>query len=882
MLPPMRVSLDRILPVLPLAALAVYLFALDPAARDVVHAVFPVLAAAAIVVGVERHRPAQRRAWLWLALGMFAFGVGHVLALLPPLVPGLTPGTVAVLAGYAAVLVGAFLFSRSTGLSDRVALLDAAIIGLALTLIVWHVFLEPATGGTSSHGPVMTVLLLVYPVADIVVVAVLLPLLIADPARRLATGALVATFAIFALGDGLAAADLIVGTRTWLADAELMTVLGSALVAIVAASRSLIDVGAERRPPSPDRDLLRTIGVSSAVLVPPVVLLLSAGDGNDTNRHLETVASVVIAALVVLRLQRTVRSLVQIETRFNQFMAHPGLMAIIKDDQGRYRYMNAQAIAANHLDGSRWYQRRDGDLFEPEVSAHRRSVDAAVRETHATQVGTYGVGGRQWHTEKFELRDRPGWVGMLAVDVTDRIRAEERQREVEAILAATYRAVARTSEQRTAERAVVRQALRAIHGEASPEHLAAIVCQAMAAVPEFVVGAVVAFDDEAASVLAFLGADGRPPKLLPLTAERSSYLHDRAARGPWVERWFGDDTHPYADVIRAADVAAHAYAPVVADGRLLGLLVAGSAEPDAMLKLTEWLPALTEFAEITGALMDPGMAERSTRDKRIAAIRSVIDGQRFESVFQPIVDLRSGAALGFEALTRFDDGTPPDVRFEEAHLVGLGVELELAAIRTALIAAERLPAGAWLNVNVSPPTVRAAGLRELLEGVARDLVVEITEHDEVTDYAEFRAAFAALDGRARLCIDDAGAGFSSLRHVVELGPAFVKLDRSLVAGVDRDPARQAAIAGLVHYAGVAGVRLVAEGIEEQGELDVLRSLGIVLGQGYLLGRPAPVATFARMPRGQAMRPRVPHARRPIEARGPAGGGIAAPLRVAVD
>ena len=119
-------------------------------------------------------------------------------------------------------------------------------------------------------------------------------------------------------------------------------------------------------------------------------------------------------------------------------------------------------------------------------------------------------------------------------------------------------------------------------------------------------------------------------------------------------------------------------------------------------------------------------------------------------------------------------------------------------------------------------------------------MLEVTEHTAITDYPAFRAAMAALGPKVELAVDDAGTGFASLRHIVELRPAFVKLDRSLIAGLESDEARQAMIVGLCHFADVTGCRLIVEGIETDRELAVLRALAIELGQGYLLGRPLPV------------------------------------------
>ena len=120
--------------------------------------------------------------------------------------------------------------------------------------------------------------------------------------------------------------------------------------------------------------------------------------------------------------------------------------------------------------------------------------------------------------------------------------------------------------------------------------------------------------------------------------------------------------------------------------------------------------------------------------------------------------------------------------------------------------------------------------------------VEITEHAAIADYALFHATVADLRPRVELAVDDAGAGFASLRHILELRPDFVKVDRSIVAGLDADPARQALIVGLSHFVGAIHCRLIAEGIETEAERATLQTLDIRLGQGYLLGRPLPAGS----------------------------------------
>jgi EAL domain-containing protein (putative c-di-GMP-specific phosphodiesterase class I) len=122
----------------------------------------------------------------------------------------------------------------------------------------------------------------------------------------------------------------------------------------------------------------------------------------------------------------------------------------------------------------------------------------------------------------------------------------------------------------------------------------------------------------------------------------------------------------------------------------------------------------------------------------------------------------------------------------------------------------------------------------------RRLILELTEHVSIDDYAALRKAIEAL-GNADLAVDDAGAGYASLRHILELRPAFAKLDISLVRGIDVDELRQALVAGLVYFALRSGCHLIAEGVESEDEATALRRLGVEFAQGYLFGRPEPIA-----------------------------------------
>ena len=151
----------------------------------------------------------------------------------------------------------------------------------------------------------------------------------------------------------------------------------------------------------------------------------------------------------------------------------------------------------------------------------------------------------------------------------------------------------------------------------------------------------------------------------------------------------------------------------------------------------------------------------------------------------------------------------------------------------------------YLSINASPQTSTAAPLLDLLEKLgahAGRIVLEITEHAAVNDYQELSAA-ALRRLRTlgvRIAIDDTGSGFASLSHILILRPDIIKLDLALVRGIHADPARRALAAGLLVFAEQIGAQIVAEGVETENELAALRELGVTYGQGYHLGRPAPL------------------------------------------
>jgi EAL domain-containing protein (putative c-di-GMP-specific phosphodiesterase class I) len=222
-------------------------------------------------------------------------------------------------------------------------------------------------------------------------------------------------------------------------------------------------------------------------------------------------------------------------------------------------------------------------------------------------------------------------------------------------------------------------------------------------------------------------------------------------------------------------------------------------------------------------------------------IRRTIDEGAFAIALQPVVDMRDGSLVGVEALSRFasDVLSGPAAWFAAALEVGLVVELELAAVRKALALIPGLLAGTSLAVNASPPTV-LTGLVDVVPQVPWDRVVlELTEHVPVEDYAVLNAALAPLRAcGARVAVDDTGSGFASLRHILDLHPDIIKIDIAITRGIDTDPSLAALAGMLAGFAAEMGIDVVAEGVETRAQRDRLLELGVVHGQGDLLGRPA--------------------------------------------
>ena len=312
--------------------------------------------------------------------------------------------------------------------------------------------------------------------------------------------------------------------------------------------------------------------------------------------------------------------------------------------------------------------------------------------------------------------------------------------------------------------------------------------------------------------------DGKLPSVIPNVAKLPEAKRLPAARFPRIRS--------YVSV------------PVsLSDGTLYGTFCAAGFTADN--KLSKRDHALMEvLASAAATIIEPGVRER----RRAATIR-----ERLEPVFrsggptialQPIVALSDGTRVGAEALSRFPSewGKPPDEAFAEAMSIGVGIELELLAVRCAVAQLSNI--SGYLAINFSPQTLLDERCIELLADLPIErIVLELSEHDPVEDYGVLAAALDPLRAKGmRLAIDDVGAGFSSLRHILLTAPDVIKLDRSIIAGVAADEVLLTLVQALVNFVHGTGAVVVAEGVETKDDATVLRAAGVDYAQGWYFAR----------------------------------------------
>ncbi|MBV8626518.1 MAG: phosphodiesterase, partial [Paraburkholderia sp.] len=243
------------------------------------------------------------------------------------------------------------------------------------------------------------------------------------------------------------------------------------------------------------------------------------------------------------------------------------------------------------------------------------------------------------------------------------------------------------------------------------------------------------------------------------------------------------------------------------------------------------------------------MSARSSLRPSASSIEDLIARRNLSAVFQPIVDFDDGAILGYEGLIRGPAGSPvetPAALFAQAAAEGLGIALEIAAARTCLAGFVELGCEGKLFLNFSSGAIRELakgpeGVFALLRDSGVDpkrIVIELTEQSAIPDIGDFMTVIAALrTAGARFALDDYGTANASMNLWVRLQPDVVKIDRFFIHDIASDPLKFEAVRAMQHFARASGAQLVAEGIENEADLIVVRDMGIGCGQGYFLGRP---------------------------------------------
>lgn len=306
-------------------------------------------------------------------------------------------------------------------------------------------------------------------------------------------------------------------------------------------------------------------------------------------------------------------------------------------------------------------------------------------------------------------------------------------------------------------------------------------------------------------------------------------------------------THPSSSGLSATrdiGIGTHMSVPIWDEGDTYGMLCCFSTEVNPTISDRD-----IKVLELLGTLVGQRIARARAEDQQHARLQkevmTLIRSRAFRTVFQPIKHISTWLTSGYEALTRFDNGLPPDDMFKAAGQVQLQALLETAAARSAVATVPQLQEGCYLSVNVSAGTVADPEFQTIiLSDRPERIVLELTEHDAVENYQQLIADLAPLRAaNVRLAVDDVGSGYASFQHILSLVPDMIKLDRSLVTGLSESQAKRAMVAAMAGFARETGTTLVAEGIETENERQAALQLGVEFGQGYLFGRPRDALTW---------------------------------------
>ncbi len=316
-------------------------------------------------------------------------------------------------------------------------------------------------------------------------------------------------------------------------------------------------------------------------------------------------------------------------------------------------------------------------------------------------------------------------------------------------------------------------------------------------------------------------------------------------------------------VTREVPVGAHVSVPIrLTDGTVYGTFCAFSRNKNDKLDARD-LAFLRVLADISTVYLEYHLQLHASDHQQRNMLQNIVDRHLVHTLFQPIVRLRDGRAVGYEALTRtLTAKVSPDKLFKMAIDYGLNDALSEMAINTAFEFSSLLPDDAYISINAGPDEVLNGLVEKLFrrEKNPSRYVLEITEHAMVSDYQELMASVNQLRRLGvRIAVDDAGAGYASFRHILCLKPDIIKLDISLVRDIHQDKDKQDLVAALMEFSRRRRTALVAEGLETFDELNQLLKLGVEYVQGYLLSHPCDAVELANKSFQQYARSNAQHA-----------------------
>lgn len=327
-------------------------------------------------------------------------------------------------------------------------------------------------------------------------------------------------------------------------------------------------------------------------------------------------------------------------------------------------------------------------------------------------------------------------------------------------------------------------------------------------------------------------------------SKRQDTLCQRAVDGRFPKTMSDVRSHPDIDELPMAvelPILTHVTAPIeMDDGKIYGTLCGFTTH--SVIEVSDRdIEFIKIFAKLTAKDLQSVEAWEVRLQKITTEICDIFSRDLLYSSYQPIVDIRTREILGYEALARFnvESKRTPDQWFAAAELVGEKKALEILAVNSGLRNFEEIKRDHYMSINVSADVIQSDAFMTLIQPYSGEsITIEVTEHEAVMCYESLVARTKYLqDLGFKIAIDDVGAGYSNFRHIFEIEPDILKLDRSIVSNIDTSNIKTAFAASIAVFSEKTSSEVIAEGIEREEERIALINVGIINGQGYLFGRP---------------------------------------------